>query len=777
MNEPINMLSEDGQDKPRSEAEIARDEALAAKLEAFGNALCKKREEAINGRAASGIEQEWVEAEEAYQGIDDANRGTTAVGKPSSPNGGYVNGPASAKGTRSTVFLNITRPYVDTASARVGDMLLPTDDTPWSLKPTPLPDTLKKAIAPKPIAPQPQGMAPGQELMPAAGMPPGMPAPAAPAMDPIAAAVKELYELAESAADKATKQIEDWFIECQWHAEVRKMIEDCARLGTGILKGPFPTKRTHRMASDEGGMTAIVIKEKVAPASKAISPWKLYPDPGCGESIQDGSYVWENDQITARALRDLKGTPGYIDAQIDKVLEEGPSGKHRDQNLNYGKVKISDTDNFDIWYFYGTAERDDLEAAGIEVPEEGDVSVPAIITMVNNTVIKAALNPLDSGEFPYDVMPWQRRTGMPWGTGVAKQISTPQRMLNAATRNMMDNAGLSAGPQIIIRKGVIQPADGSWALSPRKIWYASEGADINAVQQAFMAVNIQSLQGDLSNIIQFALKMAEDVTGMPMMMQGQESPSTPATLGGQMMQQNNASTVLRRIARLFDDNITEPHIRRYYEFLMMYGEDDEAKGDFVIDARGSTALVERDLQNMAIMQMGAMVANPAFGIDPEKWFAEMCKAQRLDPKRFTMDEAKKAEMAQQPPPVAPQIEAAKIRAETDLKKTEMVVGAQVQKMQMDTDRDTVYVQAQQERDITNAQAKMAELQLKRELAMLEYANANKVTLDKIKADLAKKAMDINATKELVALEARADRLPTPPVEPPGRAPAGQSFTQ
>ena len=324
---------------------------------------------------------------------------------------------------------------------------------------------------------------------------------------------------------------------------------------------------------------------------------------------------------------------------------------------------------------------------------------------------------------------------------------------------------------------MIQPADGSWALSPRKIWYASEGADINAVQQAFMAVNIQSLQGDLSNIIQFALKMAEDVTGMPMMMQGQESPSTPTTLGGQMMQQNNASTVLRRIARLFDDNITEPHIRRYYEFLMMYGEDDEAKGDFVIDARGSTALVERDLQNMAVMQMGAMVANPAFGIDPEKWFAEMCKAQRLDPKRFTMDEAKKAEMAQQPPPVAPQIEAAKIRAETDLKKTEMVVGAQVEKMRIDTDRDTAYIESQERRDGTMAQAKMAELQLKRELAMLEYANQNKVTLDKIKADLAKKAMDINATKELIALEARASQLPKPPVEPPGRAPAGQSFTQ
>ena len=34
------------------------------------------------------------------------------------------------------------------------------------------------------------------------------------------------------------------------------------------------------------------------------------------------------------------------------------------------------------------------------------------------------------------------------------------------------------------------------------------------------------------------------------------------------MLMNNASVVLRRIARTFDDNITTPHIRRYYDWLM-----------------------------------------------------------------------------------------------------------------------------------------------------------------------------------------------------------------
>jgi hypothetical protein len=114
---------------------------------------------------------------------------------------------------------------------------------------------------------------------------------------------------------------------------------------------------------------------------------------------------------------------------------------------------------------------------------------------------------------------------------------------------------------------------------------------------------------------------------------------------------------------------------------MDYGEDDSIKGDFQIDARGSSALVERDLQNQSILQMGALVANPGFGIDPEKWFQEMCKAQRLDPKRFLMDEEKKAAMAQQPPPMPPQIQAAQIRAQAVMQKAQLMLQADAQKTQ------------------------------------------------------------------------------------------------
>ena len=280
-------------------------------------------------------------------------------------------------------------------------------------------------------------------------------------------------------------------------------------------------------------------------------------------------------------------------------------------------------------------------------------SLRAIVTLVNDSVIKAVPDPLESGEFPYDVMPWQRVAGQWAGIGVGRQIRAAQQMLNASNRNMMDNAGLSGGPILIVRRNMIPPADGDWTLRPRKIFYASDEADIRSVQDAIFAVNIPNMQQELMNIIQFALKTAELVTGFPLLMQGQANPqSTPDTYGGQILATNNASTVLRHIAKMYDDCITTPNITRYYEYLLLYGDDESAKGDFTVVARGSSALVEREIQAQEQIQLMQMSVNKEFRLDPAKLIAEWFKSRRFDPRKFQYSEEEWAKISQQqaPPP-------------------------------------------------------------------------------------------------------------------------------
>ena len=119
------------------------------------------------------------------------------------------------------------------------------------------------------------------------------------------------------------------------------------------------------------------------------------------------------------------------------------------------------------------------------------------------------------------------------------------------------------------------------------------------------------------NIIQWAMKVAEDVTGMPAMLQGSRGDS-PDTLGGMEMAQNNSSSILRRIAKRMDDYVTGPHITRYYEWMRQHSKREDIKGDFNIEVRASSALVARDMQQMFLMQLLTVSRDPAYEISPKK---------------------------------------------------------------------------------------------------------------------------------------------------------------
>jgi hypothetical protein len=570
------------------------------------------RDEAVNGRINAGIESQWDEDDDAYEGFDETNGGRTSL-KPEVIGDSIIMPTDYGDGDSfgSTVFVNITGPYCDAAAAKVTDMMLPTDDFPYSIKPTPVPDIDQEKLG---MIINEQGMTAG---------------------DALEMARQESAKIAERANDR----IRDWLIECRWHDEVRKVVEMAARIGTGVLKGPVPAKRK-TTALREG---QVVVIEETVPVSRSVNPRNCFPDPACGENIHDGAFFLERDTLTSRQLRDLRGMPGYLSDQIDLCLAEGPQQRHIEQSRTDGESQTGAAfERFEVWYYYGTLSRDDLTAATPQGEDacipEGD-TFPAIATLVNDRLIKAHISHLDSGRFPYDFYTWKRISGSPWGAGVARQIRVPQRMLNFAVREMFDNAALTSGPQIAIKRGAVEPADGIYEITPRKLWYLRE-EEMVSLGDVFQVVNIPTMQPQLDAIIDFSLRMAEETAGLPMLLQGQQG-SAPGTATGMNIVNENAHTVLRRLARNMDNLVTEPHIHRYYEYLLIYGEDDE-KGDMVIDAQGSSALVEREIQNSAIIQMGQIAMDPMlrndFKIDPVKWFAEMAKAQRLDPTRFQIDE-------------------------------------------------------------------------------------------------------------------------------------------
>lgn len=730
-------------------AEEKPDEAMRlAQLASFAAALVVKRQAAVDGRKLSGIESIWRDDDEYYDGIDEVNRADSML-KPSTMDGRMSSRGNGIDPSKSSVFVNITQPYVDMSSSRIADMALPTNDKPFSIRPTPVPEIAESVDN-------------DTEMMPGGQHTVG---------EASSAFIAEM----DAKSKKAETQIWDWLCESRWHGEVRRVIEQAARIGSGCLKGPTPVKRRKRKMSKVDGIISLTIADELKPSSKAIDVWNIYPDPSCGESIHNGSYIFEKDFISAKQLIDLKGS-GHMDAEIDAVLKEGPGKRNMDE-----RNRAKEAENYEIWYYYGIATSDDLTASGCEC-EEGR-SIPVVVVMVNDRIIKASMSILDSGEFPYDIMVWQRRTGTWAGKGVARQVRTAQRMINAAARNLLDNAGVSAGPQIIIRDGVIYPADGLWSITPMKIWRVDENADINDVNHAITSIIIPSMQAELENIIKMAMEIAEKATSMPLMMQGQQGTATP-TVGGMTILQNNSNTVQRRIAKIYDDDLVEPHILRYYEYMMLHGDDDEMKGDYSVQALGSSALYERDAQNQMIMQLIPMVANPAFGINPDLLITEILKMNKISPERIRYTEEEREEMQkamQENAPIDPRAagakEVAEIKVQGDTEKAKIVQASDM--AEIEAKNKGMKAEFALKLQLANAEHEHKErmLQMQLDIKMMELSQSQQLSLDSIKATLASDTMKLKTQKELSMLGNAAKQVAMPETEPVGQAQPGHAFEQ
>lgn len=732
------------------------------KLEGLSAMIARLRDQAVTARRNSGFEKQWLEDEEYYAGIDELSSSDNQLQyhKPGNNSDVLREKTKDISKNACTAFLNITAPFVDAAAARIADIILPANDWNFGLKATPIPEFEEHKEDDRPM------------LVDQTGAP----------LKTVAQAIQDNQKEAEKRVRKAEKRIQDWLIQCGYKEECRKVIDGFALTGTGILKGPYPKLAVSQVFDGQ----SLVINKSLDPSSCRVSHWDFFPDMNCGENIQDGDYVFERSFLYKRALEELKDQEGYIKEAIDKVLEEGP-GKRNEKNTSGAHKPVLDDDRYEVWYCYKYMTPDDLRLFDSEFDqkckcleeEEQEVSMEpfmASLMMVNDTIIYATKWPIQHNGFPFDVLVWQRVPGQPFGIGVSRQGRTAQKTVLAAYRKLMENQGLAAKPMIAFIQEALEPVDKNWEIYGGKMWRIKINKGITDARQAIQAIELPSRQADLAALIQFGMKSMEDSTGITFLLQGQQG-SAPDTVGGMQMMLQSSASLLRRVTRIYDAG-TISHIKRYYSWLLIAGEEDE-KGDYQIEARGSSALLEREIQSMQLPQLLQFAMNPSFELSPKKTIAEILKAWRFDPGKFELDEAEKQAAQNTQQPQDPRIVTEQIKSQTALKIAEQKTQVDMQRIQKDTDRDALYADGVSERNQMTYQAHIEELQLKRDLAMLEYANREKTNLDSIKAKLADSSMKLSVQKELASVDnaAPARQVITPPTEPPQRAQVGRAYQE
>lgn len=613
----------------------------------------KWRKEAIEGRKKKGLDRIWRLAREQYQGVDELNRPAQLEGAMT------LDGPLTTMRkvdaeARSTVFVNITRPYTDSAVARVTSLYLPTNKMPWDLKKTPVSDLeiVRNAVAKHPEL----------ELL-------------VQLFPPLMERLAFTKEEEEARMERAKLYIKDWLTECGWLSEMRMLIEEAGITGTGVLKGPWPKgKELDKDIQAFLEMMPMQIREELrlvlaySPHSECVKVENCFPDPSCGRNIQNGRFFFEQvPDVSRRKLEEWAKQDDYLPDQIAHCLHDGPqsvTGMRKDKSSP-----------FEVWIMHAQVCEDDLEYGGeseeggpLDADEGEDIThelsetVFLNVVLCNDRIIKVVSYYLDKQCFPYDVLQWKPRENCWTGIGVPEQIETPQRGVNAATRALQDNLGYAVGPQVVEWQGVIEPVNGNPELTPYKRWrFTGDGvfSTLDDVKKAFVFLEFPFYGDKILPLIQFWQKTAEDTSNLPMILQGQAASDR---VGVTQQQLNAASENLRLIVKALDD-VTARHITRYYEWLQLYGPDD-AKGDATVEAIGSSVLLVKELQQQALLQIGTYAKDPAYGLSPKKWMQAYLEGFQLEAAKLAPDEQEMQQLQEVASQPDPRIQAEQIKAET-----------------------------------------------------------------------------------------------------------------
>ena len=245
---------------------------------------------------------------------------------------------------------------------------------------------------------------------------------------------------------------------------------------------------------------------------------------------------------------------------------------------------------------------------------------------------------------------------------------------------------------------------------------------------------------------------------MPTMMGG-EKGTAPETVGGMVMLYNTASTVLRMRVKLYDDSMTRPHIGRYYDWHMANNRRLAMKCDMDVDARGSTALLEKDIQNQTTMNLAAVTSNPRYGqyLDPKKELTMILKAFKVQPDDLMLspEQIKKNEQNPPQPPADPRIESAKIAAEVKQaeladRKEDRAVKQQNIEGQMQVKREQTDYNRQREQG--EYQIAMTQTSVDRELAVAKLASQERTTANMLASQERLKAIEIDTKRQLFNAE-------------------------
>lgn len=544
---------------------------------------------------------------------------------------------------RSSVYYRLTTYKVNTMTARLMELLFPQRARNWALEATPepeLPQEIFEREMDEQIAAQADALL--RERLDALGQSGTMPddlavrrlaeearQQAVAALDTPVNRQRVAQERAARMAEVIDDQLKDNSGNGQrrpsWERNCRAVVASACLYGMGVLKGPLVERVTRRRyaavdtGSGDPAWREVEDGEALRPYHEAVSIWDIFPDPDARDP-EELRYIWQMHLYTDKDLQDLTTFPGFDGASIRRYMRLHPDG---DAKLETWESCLRELDperggggqlahRYRVLERWGYLSGEDLAAAGAEIPDGGRSRVyPSNVwTLMDGTVIKAALNPLEGVDIPYFFYAYQSDDTTFWPEGIASLLRGPQAGVNAAVRAMQDNAAASSGPVLGLNVHALsegEELDGM--LASRVFLFDRPGSSIGDL---FSAVSVPScIEHNLA--LHNFWRDASDEISTPRFNQGDGNVAGAGkTASGLSMLMGASNILLKDHVKDFDDRIISPFIRAMYRWNMHWHPREDIKGDYEVVASGSQSLIAKEVRAQQVPAVLSYLGMPQF---------------------------------------------------------------------------------------------------------------------------------------------------------------------
>jgi hypothetical protein len=515
----------------------------------------------------------------------------------------------------SEIYMMITEVKCRAAESWLRDILLDTGSPPWDLEATPIPDLsptqsreIQAQFAERVLRMvQEFGKAPTQEEM-------------AQMREMVAQDYRfAVLQGAQVRADRMKQKIQDQFVQGGWDHAFNDFITDLVTFPAAFVKGPVVRRqRALGWKVDATGRTTVEPIERLAPEYERVDPFYIYPEPGIS-NINEG-YLFEYHPLSRMQLSDLIGVPGYDEDAIRKLLEIGNGQSWINEDVELIKDEeerkfysyMRPTDVYDALEFWGKVSGKMLREWGMseeDVPDDAR-EYDANVWLVGNFVIKAVLNYDPLGEKPYTKTSFIKCPGAFWGKGIPKIIEDLQAVCNAAARALVNNMGISSGPQVEVNVERIPPNEDITTLSPWKIWQTINDP-VGSSAPAIRFTQPESRAAELMGVYDKFSRLADDHSGIPAYVYGDLNvQGAGRTSSGLSMLMGAAGKGIRQVVMHIDADVVKPIVERQFIYNMRYDDDEAIKGDVQVIAKGSINLAVKETVNIRRIEFLNATANP-----------------------------------------------------------------------------------------------------------------------------------------------------------------------